>query len=78
MVLERATGHTDQSDEALDRWVESFTWSPDSTRLFFTIEDRGRTILQHDLGHGRRHATPSFPAIRALDDVQFNADGNTS
>jgi len=46
MVLERATGHAMNLTESLDRWVESFTWSPDSTRLFFTTEDRGRTGLQ--------------------------------
>src|SRR6202008_2668724 len=46
MVLERATGHTTNLTETLDRWVESFTWSPDSTRLFFTVEDRGATQLQ--------------------------------
>src|SRR5258706_8220444 len=46
MVLERATGRTTSLTEALDRWVGSVTWSPDSTRLFFTMEDRGRHGLQ--------------------------------
>ena len=46
MVLERATGRTINLSEGLDRWVGSMTWSPDSTRLFFTVEDRGRTGLQ--------------------------------
>src|SRR5437879_3380600 len=43
MALDRATGRTTNLSEGLDRWVESFTWSPDSTRLFYTVEDRGRT-----------------------------------
>src|SRR5580658_5902441 len=38
MVLDRASGRTTNLTETTDRWVESFTWSPDSTRLFFTIE----------------------------------------
>ena len=38
MVLERATGSVTNLTETLDRWVNSFTWSPDSTRLFFTTE----------------------------------------
>ncbi len=46
MVLDRATGRSTNLTEGLDRWVDSFTWSPDSTRLFFTVEDRGRTGLQ--------------------------------
>ena len=46
MVLDRATGKPTNLTEALDRWVGSFTWSPDSTRLFFTTEDRGRHRLQ--------------------------------
>ena len=46
MVLDRATGRTTNLTEGLDRWVGSFTWSPDSTRMFFTVEDRGRTGLQ--------------------------------
>src|ERR1017187_8696299 len=35
MVLDRATGKTANLTESLDRWVGSFTWSSDSTRLFF-------------------------------------------
>src|SRR5580698_8996157 len=46
IVLDRATGKSLSLTDGLDRWVESFTWSPDSTRIFFTIEDRGRTELQ--------------------------------
>jgi Tol biopolymer transport system component len=46
LVLERATGRTNSLSESLDRWVGGVTWSPDSTRLFYTVEDRGRTELQ--------------------------------
>ena len=54
----------------------SFTWSPDSTRLFFTVEDRGRTGLQMipATGGGSRDIIPARPA---LDDVQFTSDGRT-
>lgn len=76
MVLERATGRTNSLSEGLDRWVGGMTWSPDSTRLFFTVEDRGRTGLQMiaATGGGSRNiiAGPS-----SLDDVQFNQDGST-
>ena len=75
MVLERATGRTTNLSETLDRWVESMTWSPDSTRLFFTVEDRGRTGLQMIpvTGGGVR---PIVAGNSSLDDVQFNSDGS--
>src|SRR5206468_6838794 len=42
LLLERATGRVINLTENLDRWVNSFKWAPDSTRVFFTVEDRGR------------------------------------
>ena len=75
-VLERATGKTTNLTETLDRWVESFTWSPDSTRLFFTVEDRGRTELQmiSATGGGVRSI---ISGASTLGDVQFTSDGRT-
>ncbi len=76
MALDRATGRTTNLSEGLDRWVESFTWSPDSTRLFFTVEDRGRTGLQMIpvTGGGARTIVSG---ASSLDDVQFTSDGRT-
>jgi len=76
MVLDRATGRTTNLTENLDRWVGSVTWSPDSTRLFFTVEDRGRIGLQmiQASGGGSRNI---IAGASALDDVQFTADGRT-
>ena len=76
MVLDRATLRATNLTEGLDRWVGSFTWSPDSTRLFFTVEDRGRTGLQmvSASGGGSRNMI-SGPS--SLDDVQFTSDGRT-
>ncbi len=76
MVLERATGKTTNLTETLDRWVGSFTWSSDSTRLFFTTEDRGRTGLQMiaATGGGLRSI---ISGQSTLDDVQFTSDGRT-
>jgi dipeptidyl aminopeptidase/acylaminoacyl peptidase len=41
-LLTRATGELVTLTETLDRWVTSIAWSPNSARLFFTAEDRGR------------------------------------
>ena len=45
MLLDRATGVVASLTENLDRWVEEIAWSPDSSRLFFTAEDRGRAPI---------------------------------
>ena len=76
MELDRGTGRATSLTENLDRWVGSVTWSPDSTRLFFTVEDRGRTGLQmiQASGGGSRNI---IAGASTLDDVQFSADGRT-
>jgi dipeptidyl aminopeptidase/acylaminoacyl peptidase len=76
MALDRATGRATNLTENLDRWVGSVTWSPDSTRLFFTVEDRGRTGLQmiQATGGGSRNI---IAGASTLDDVQFTSDGRT-
>jgi dipeptidyl aminopeptidase/acylaminoacyl peptidase len=74
MVLERSNGRTNSLSESLDRWVGSMTWSPDSTRLFFTVEDRGRTGLQMIpvTGGALRNI---ISGSSSLDDVHFTSDG---
>ena len=76
MELDRATGRAVSLTENLDRWVGSVTWSPDSTRIFFTVEDRGRTGLQmiQATGGGSRNIVAG---ASTLDDVQFTSDGRT-
>jgi dipeptidyl aminopeptidase/acylaminoacyl peptidase len=76
MVLDRATGRATNLTEGLDRWVGSFTWLPDSTRLFFTVEDRGRTGLQMVPATGGGSRT-IISGPSSLDDVQFTSDGRT-
>ena len=46
VLFERASGRTTIVNEGQDRNVEEITWSPDSTRLFYTVEDRGRTAVE--------------------------------
>ena len=76
MVLERATGNVTNLTENLDRWVNSFAWSPDSSSLFFTTGDRGRQAIQliPVTGGAVRIAAS---ADGELDDMQFTRDGKT-
>lgn len=75
-VFERATGQITPVTGDIDRSVQGFTWSPDSTRLFYTIEDRGRVALYIiPLRGGAARLLSGGPA--AIDDVQLSADGRT-
>ncbi len=76
VLLERATGKLTPLTELLDRWVNSFTWSPDSQRIFFTAVDRGRQPIQFvSITGGAIRIAASGDSM--LDDMQFTPDGKT-
>ncbi len=76
LLLERTTGRIINLTESLDRWVNSFTWSPDSAKLFFTTEDRGRQSIQFlPVSGGVERVAVDGPSY--LDDMQFSPDGKT-
>jgi dipeptidyl aminopeptidase/acylaminoacyl peptidase len=75
-VMQRATGEARILTENLDRWVGSFAWSPDSSRLFFTVEDRGRQGIQMVAVAGGAARSVAAGAA-TLDDMQFTPDGKT-
>jgi dipeptidyl aminopeptidase/acylaminoacyl peptidase len=76
VVMERATGEARILTENLDRWVGGFAWAPDSARLFLTVEDRGRQVIQSvAVTGGAARAVASGPSH--LDDIQISADGKT-
>ncbi|MEO5924308.1 MAG: S9 family peptidase [Bryobacteraceae bacterium] len=76
MVLDRATGRATSLTDGVDRWVGSYTWAPDSARIFYTTEDRGRTGVQviPVAGGGVRNVVSGASTV---DDVQFSPDGRT-
>lgn len=77
MVLyDRAAGSSTVITEALDRSVQSITWSPDSKRIFFTLEDRGRNIL-HVMPATGGGSRVIIAANSHVDDVQLSPDGKT-
>ena len=76
MVLERATGRLTIPTDAIDRAINSFTWAPDSKRLFFTATDRGHQAIQFiGVEGGAAHIAVS--GNNTLDDMQFTSDGRT-
>ena len=55
-LYDRQTGEKRSLADALDRWVETFTWAPDSAMLYFVAESMGDAPIyevQADSGHGR-------------------------
>lgn len=62
--------------ESMDRSVSSFTWTPDSKRIFLVIEDRGRHNVQMIAGNGGG-TKPVITGPVSIDDVQFTPDGKT-
>jgi dipeptidyl aminopeptidase/acylaminoacyl peptidase len=75
-ILDRATARTTALTDSLDRNVGGMAWSTDSRRLFFTIEDRGRSVLQMIPATGGASRV-LISGAGHLDDVQFPADGKT-
>ena len=74
MTLERSTGKVNNLTESMDRWVNSFTWAPDSASLFFTTGDRGRqAIYVIALAGGAVRVAASGDS--ELDDMQLTRDG---
>lgn len=45
VIYNRQTGEIKNLTEGFDRWVGSFTWAPDSSRLYFVAEDTGEAPL---------------------------------
>jgi dipeptidyl aminopeptidase/acylaminoacyl peptidase len=76
ILLERETGKLTNLTEGLDRWISGFTWAPDSQRLFFTTEDRGRQSIQFISANGGA-AGIAVAGESFLDDMQFTPDGKT-
>lgn len=74
LLMDRSTGQSLVLTANLDRQVQSFTWLPDSKRLAFVVEDRGRTNVQMVglKGGGSRQILTGKSHI---DDVQFTPDG---
>ncbi len=62
--------------DAIDRSVESYTWTPDSRRLFFTTIDRGHQSIQFVAVEGGV-VRPVVSSNHFRDYVAFTSDGKT-
>jgi len=76
VLLERTTGKSTVLTENLDRPVQTVAWAPDSKRIFFTTEDRGRHAIQMIPVTGGATRTV-VSGDSHLDEPQFTPDGKT-
>lgn len=75
-VLDLATGQMNSLTDSLDKWVEIYTWSHDSQRLFFTVDDHGTTpLLMIGAAGGAVRTVAQGPTT--IGSVQFSADDKT-
>ncbi len=76
MVFDRTTNDTHELSGALDRPVSTFTWAPDSGRLFFTAEDRGRQAIRIiPVAGGAAQVIASGRG--SIDSIGLSTDGKT-
>ncbi|HUQ94550.1 MAG TPA: S9 family peptidase, partial [Bryobacteraceae bacterium] len=75
-IVDRASGQISVLTEAQDRPVDSIAWSPDSSRLFYTSQDRGRAAVQVIAATGGS-ARAVITGASHIDDVQLSIDSKT-
>lgn len=76
VVMDLQTGVTNTLTDSLDKWVEEYTWSPDSKRIFFTIDDHGTTPLLMIGATGGPIRTIAQGST-SIGSVQFTSDDHT-
>ncbi|MGB9234412.1 MAG: S9 family peptidase [Terriglobales bacterium] len=75
MQYDRKTGEKKNLTEGFDGWVGTFTWSPFSTRIFFSAEDQGRSPVYSVLvATGERLEVPLL-IMATSDDLVVTSDG---
>lgn len=76
VIMDRATGNLSVLTDLLDRWINSFTFSPDSRTIFFTAMDRGRQSIRTIPVTGGA-VQIAVSGDNMLDDMQLTRDAKT-
>ncbi len=75
-LIERTTGRISVLNDGQDRPVGSLAWSPDSSKIFYTVEDRGRSNIQVIAVTGGS-SRGVITGASHLDDMLFTPDSKT-
>ncbi len=74
MLYDRKTAERKNLTENLDRWVGSFTWSPNSVRIHFVIDEEGKSkVLSVLVATGQR--LEFFLPMGSMDGLTVTPDG---
>ncbi|MBV8550922.1 MAG: S9 family peptidase [Acidobacteriaceae bacterium] len=75
-IMDLESGQVNTLADSLDRWVESYTWSHDSKRIFFTTDDHGTNpLLMIPVTGGSIRTIAQGPT--SVGSVQFTSDDKT-
>ncbi|MFZ0318540.1 MAG: S9 family peptidase, partial [Candidatus Sulfotelmatobacter sp.] len=75
MLYDRKTGEKKNLTEDFDRWVGTFTWSPNSSRIYFNTENEGKApIFSLLVATGKRVEVPTL-ILATQDDMVVAPDG---
>ncbi len=75
MLYDRKTGEKKNLTEKFDRWVGTFTWLPNSSRIYFNTEAAGRSpVFSLLVKSGENIELPMF--LGTADDIVVMPDGN--
>jgi dipeptidyl aminopeptidase/acylaminoacyl peptidase len=73
MLYDRKTGkRTDLTLAAFDRWVGTFTWAPDSSRLYLVAEDKGESPVYSVEFTSKLDSEPGYDIAIHHTDVHIN------
>ncbi len=76
MLYDRKTGEKKNLTEDFDRWVGTFTWSPNSSRIYFNTENEGKTpIYSLSMASGKRVEVPTL-TMATQDDMVVSPKGD--
>jgi dipeptidyl aminopeptidase/acylaminoacyl peptidase len=75
MIYDRTTGQSRNLSEDFDRWIDSFAWAPDSRKLYFIAEDRGRSSIFEISAENMQ--VRAIVREHSSGDIGVTPDGNT-
>ncbi|MBZ5547610.1 MAG: S9 family peptidase [Acidobacteriia bacterium] len=80
MLYDRKTGEKKNLTEKFDSWIGTYTWAPDSKKIYLSAEDQGEQPI-YSLVLTPGPASPVCGAVKLLsgfsDDLALSVDGKT-
>ena len=77
MLYDRKTGEKKNLTEDWDRWVGTFTWSPNSSHVYFNTENEGKAPIYSLLVATKERVEVPTMLMATQDDMAVAAEGET-